>query len=128
MLPYVLAWIPMLVLAVLNGAVRELAYKKHVGELAAHQISTVTLLLLFAVYIRYIIAQFPPGSSTQAIFIGVLWVTLTLLFEFGFGRYRGNSWATLLADYNLAKGRLWIFIPVWILVAPYIFYLFLREN
>lgn len=122
MFKYFLAWFPMLLLAILNGSLRDLGYKKYIGDLAAHQLSTITLIILFAFYIGYIIHRFPPSSSAQAIFIGLLWVMLTLCFEFGFGKARGNSWSALLADYNIMKGRIWILIPIWILIAPYIFY------
>ena len=122
MLKYILAWFPMLLLAVLNGTLRDLGYKQYTGDLTAHQISTVTLIILFAFYIGYIIHRFPPSSTTQAILIGTIWVIFTLCFEFGFGRYRGNSWNVLFSDYNILKGRIWILIPVWILIAPYLFY------
>lgn len=122
MLPYLLAWFPMLLLAVANGILREVVIKKYTGDFAAHQLSTVTLLLLFAVYIGFVVAKFSPSSALQAVFVGVLWVALTLLFEFGFGRYRGNSWTTLLAEYNLLEGRLWALVPLWVLIAPYLFY------
>jgi len=112
----------MLLLAIINGTLRDLGYKKYLGDLTAHQISTVTLITLFAFYIGYIINRFPPTSSTQAIFIGIIWVLFTLCFEFCFGRYRGNSWSVLFADYNLMKGRIWVLIPLWILIAPYVFY------
>ena len=39
---YVLAWIPMVVIAIANGAIREGWYGKHVSELQAHQVTTVT--------------------------------------------------------------------------------------
>jgi uncharacterized membrane protein len=126
MLKYVLAWFPMLLLAILNGALRDLGYKKYVSDLIAHQISTVTLIILFAFYIGYVINRFLPSSSAQAILIGIIWVTFTLSFEFGFGRYRGNSWSVLLADYNFFKGRIWILIPLWILIAPYLFYKYFK--
>ena len=63
----------------------------------------------------------PPASARQALLIGLFWLALTLLFEFGFGRYRGNSWEKLLADYNLLEGRLWLLIPAWVAMAPWIF-------
>lgn len=122
MLKYFLFWFPMLLLAVINGAARDLWYKKYVGDLAGHQISTVSLILLFGVYIYLIISRFPPGSATQSLFIGFLWLILTLAFEFGFGRLRGNSWSRLLGEYNILQGRIWIVIPIWITVAPYLFY------
>ncbi len=122
MLKYFLAWFPMIVLAVINGTARDLWYKKIVGELTGHQISTVSLIILFWFYIRFIINRFPPVSSSQAIFIGLLWLALTLAFEFGFGLMRGNSLSHLLEDYNILKGRLWVLILVWITVAPYLFF------
>jgi len=107
-------------LAVLNGTLRDLGYKKYVGDLTAYQISTITLVILFALYIGYIIKRFPPSSSAQAILIGTMWVALTLCFEFGFGGYRDNSWSVLFADYNILKGRIWILIPLLIFIAPYL--------
>ena len=112
----------MLLIAIANGAARDLWYKKYMPELKAHQLSTISFVILLAVYIGFIINRFPPGSTMQALLIGMIWVTLTLLFEFGFGLLRGNSFRHLLSDYNIFKGRLWILIPAWVLVAPYIFY------
>jgi len=114
----------MLILAVINGTARDLGYKKYVGELTAHQISTFTLIILFAFFIGFVVRKFPPASATQAFYIGLLWLTLTLAFEFGFGLMRGNSLTTLLEDYDLLKGRLWLLIPIWITAAPYLFYRF----
>lgn len=121
-LKYFLPWFPMLLLAIANGALREIVFKKYVSELAAHQLSTFSLLLLFAIYIGLIIKWMPPASANQAILVGLFWLALTLLFEFGFGRYRGSSWEKLFEDYNLLKGRLWILIPLWVAVAPYVFF------
>lgn len=127
-LKFFIAWFPMLILAILNGTLRDLGYKKYVGDLVAHQLSTFSLLVLLGLYMGYIIQKLPPQSSQQALGIGVFWMSLTLLFEFGFGRYRGNSWETLLADYNLAKGHLWVLIPIWLATAPYLFYNYFIEG
>jgi hypothetical protein len=127
-LKYLLAWFPMLILAIFNGTLRDLGYKKYVGDLVAHQLSTFSLLLLLGLYMSYIINKYPPQSAQQALGIGIFWMSLTLLFEFGFGRYRGNSWEALLADYNLAKGRLWVLIPTWLASAPYLFFHYFIEG
>jgi hypothetical protein len=76
----------------------------------------------FGFYIGFVINRFPPASFSQAILIGLLWVALTLIFEFGFSRYCGSSWPQLLEDYNLIKGRIWILILLCLAIAPYIFY------
>lgn len=119
---YFLAWFPMLVIAILNGALRDLGYKRYMSDTAAHQISTFTLIAFFAIYVWYIVGKIPPVSNQQALLAGLLWLVLTLCFEFGFGRLRGSSWDVLLSDYNLAKGRLWVLIPAFTALAPYIFY------
>ncbi len=124
MFRYFLFWFPMLLIAIGNGALRDLFYKKYVGDLAAHQISTVSLIIFFSVYIWFVNQKFPPSSVMQSIWIGAVWVTMTLAFEFGFGRWRGNSWDKLFEDYNLQKGHVWILIPVWVAIAPYVFYRF----
>lgn len=112
----------MLLLAVGNGTLREFVFKKHMSDLAAHQLSTVTLILFFSAYIFILFQKFPPESARQAFFIGLLWLILTEVFEFGFGLYRGIDWLVMLADYNIVAGRLWILIPLWLLLAPVIFY------
>ena len=119
---YVLAWFPMLLIAIANGAVRDLGYKKYVGELKAHQISTVSACLLFGVYIWAIVHVWRPDSGGMAFAIGFVWLFLTLLFEFGFGRARGVPWSVLLRDYNLAAGRLWPIILLVVTFSPYLFY------
>lgn len=44
---------------------------------------------------------------------------LTLGFEFLAGHYLfGSSWEKLLADYNVARGRIWLLIPIVTLLAP----------
>ncbi len=90
MLKYFLCWFPMLMIAVLNGAARDLWYKKYVGELTAHQVSTISLIIFFGIYIHLIIKKFPPVTESNAVFIGIFWLILTLAFEFGFGLLRGN--------------------------------------
>lgn len=119
---YFLAWFPMLLLAILNGVTRDLAYLPYMDELSAHQISTFILIILLAIYIRFIIKKHPPKSSVQAFLLGIFWMSLTLAFEFGFGYYRGNSLQKSLADYNLLQGHLWVFIPIWLCFSPYFFY------
>jgi len=113
----------MLLIAFGNGTLRELWIRKHTGELPAHQISTIVLLLLFGVYTWVIVRVWPPESADHAITIGLLWLLLTLAFEFLFGHYASNlSWSALLHEYNLLAGRLWVLVPLWIAVAPYAFY------
>jgi len=127
-LRYFLLWFPMIFIAVANGAVRELWLKKHMSDLVAHQISTISLIILFGIYIGLIIKKYPPKSEKQAFQIGLFWLVLTLIFEFGFGISSGHSWSQLFNDYNLIKGRVWIFVPIWITIAPYLAFRMDRQK
>ncbi len=122
MLKYVLCWFPMILIAVMNGAARDLWYKKLTGELAAHQLSTISLIILLGIYIWYVAGRFPFTNSREAIITGFTWLVLTLGFEFGLGFYRGASWSKMLADYDILKGRIWVLVPIWTVIAPYLFY------
>jgi hypothetical protein len=51
--------------------------------------------------------------------IGVMWLAMTLTFEFVAGHFLFRTeWSTLLADYNLLAGRLWILVLVATTIAP----------
>jgi hypothetical protein len=40
-------------------------------------------------------------------------------FEFGWGGLvEGLSWATMLADYDVTAGRIWVLVPIWTALAP----------
>ncbi len=121
-LKYVLAWFGMMMLAILNGTVRDFGYKPYVGDLAAHQISTVILLLLFAGYMWWLTTKWPLASAGQAWTVGIVWFLMTEAFEFGLGLRRGMTWEEMLYTYNLLEGQLWIFIPAWVLLGPYVCY------
>ena len=50
--------------------------------------------------------------------VGLLWVVLFTLFEFGVGAALGHSWQRMLADYDPAQGGLMGFGFVFLLFAP----------
>ena len=120
---YFIAWFPMFVIALANATIREVVYKRYVGELAAHQISTLTACILVAVYVWVLSNYLGIQSAGQAIGIGLMWLIMTVAFEFGFGHFIvGDPWSRLLHDYNVLHGRVWSLFVLWIAVAPYVFY------
>jgi hypothetical protein len=116
---WLLAWVGAPVLAILNGAVREFAYKDQVGESAANQISVAPLITLLGLYFWILQRRWPLATTRDALSVGAVWVTLSVLFEFGFGHYvEGDSWSDLFETYNVAEGNIWILILLWIAVGP----------
>jgi hypothetical protein len=117
--PWTVAWLGACGLAFGNAIIRQAIYEGHVGDLRAHQISTATLLSIFAVYVWMLQRGWPIETNQAALAVGAIWATLTLAFEFGFGHWVvGQSWAELLEAYNLTHGRVWVLIPIWIMTAP----------
>jgi hypothetical protein len=120
---YWLAWLPMVFIAIANGILRESTYGRHLSELRARQISTVILLVLFGLYIWGISRLWRFSSARQALTVGLVWLLLTVAFEFGFGLWiAGHPWHKLLHDYNLAAGRLWMLVLGWVAIGPWFFY------
>ena len=118
-LRYTLAWLPMVIIAIFNGALRELTYGKVFLELRAHQVSCVTGILMFGAYTWLLSLKWQLDSITQAITIGAIWFILTVAFEFLFGHYVGHHpWSRLLADYNLLAGRLWSLVLLAVAMLP----------
>jgi hypothetical protein len=112
-----------MILAILNGLIREKLYRRYLGELPAHQVSTVSLLLLISTFVWVFTLFWPFESAGQALAVGAIWVTITIVFEFIFGHFvMKKSWETLLRDYNLLQGRIWLLILLWTLLAPFTFY------
>lgn len=118
---YIIGWLGMVILAILNGALRVNTYSAHMDELSAHQLSTLTALLVFSLYIRILTGIFRLETGRQALMIGGIWLLLTTGFEFIFGHYvMGHDWRRLFHDYNLLQGRIWILVLIWTFLAPYL--------
>jgi hypothetical protein len=112
-------WGLLLVLAVLNGGVRDTWLSPVLGDTIGRAISSVLLALLILLATWLTIRWIGPTTPGQAMMVGALWVGLTLAFEFGVGHYGfGKSWAELLADYDLLRGRIWILVLLATFVAP----------
>jgi hypothetical protein len=123
MLPYFLMWFAMLAVAIGNGALREATLARSLPELRAHQLSTAIGAVAMGVLMWFIIAWWPPTSRREALVIGVLWLGLTVAFEFFMGIVlRKRPWAEVIGAYDLSRGRVWVLFLLWITVAPGLFY------
>jgi hypothetical protein len=119
----VAAWLAVLVLAIVNGAVRQALLTPRFGERTGHVISTILLSVLVLAAAWLLVPWVRPLTRRDAWTIGALWLGLTLAFEFLAGHYLfRDPWDRLLADYNVAQGRIWILVLVTTVVAPVLVY------
>ena len=118
------AWLVMLIISVANGAMRDFVYGKQLSELLAHQLSTLSSVILLGVVMWLFTHFYPPFNAKQAWILGAFWAGLTLAFELLFFHYVGkHSWSALLANYDVLHGRVWVFVLIWLLIAPYVFFI-----
>ncbi len=129
MIRYVLAWFPMLVIAIANGALRQLTYARVMSEPHAHQLSTIIGSVCIGAFIWYVIRTWPPSSSRRALLIGFLWGILTVVFESFMGLILQHlSLQQVLHEYNLLAGRVWTLFLIWLVVAPWLFFRIRQER
>ncbi|WP_139003366.1 hypothetical protein [Arthrobacter crystallopoietes] len=100
------AWTGALAIAFLNAGLRQ-AYGPLIGEKRAQQLSCFVLLVLLAPWVRWTESRHPVSTAGGAVKIGLMWAAATVVFEFGLGRYNGDSWQKMAKAYDLAEGQLW---------------------
>ena len=112
-------WVILLILAVVNGGVRDMWLSPWLGETAGRALSSVLLSGLIVLATWMTIGWIRPPDARAALAVGMLWLGLTLTFEFIVGHFGfRKTWAELLADYDLRRGRIWIAVLVATTLAP----------
>jgi hypothetical protein len=113
------AWVVFMATAIANGIFRVSVLQTSLREYPAHVASTAILCIALFVEITVFLDIVGDYSRGWRIALGVMWTLLTVGFEFGFGRYVARqSWAALLENYNLLRGRVWPAVLLVVLLTP----------
>jgi len=114
-------WFLFAIIGTMNGIIRNATYKKIVGDLTAHHISTVIFIsIILTVMYLFFHKSGLPYLNNDLWIIGFCWLFATIIFEFVFGHYVfGNTWIKLFQDYNIIKGRVWGLVLLFILIGPW---------
>ena len=116
----ILIWLSIIPIAILNGALREKILISWLGERCAEPVSGIILCLLIFIVSLVAIPRLGKGESRTYLKMGILWIVLTIIFETTFGLATGNNFGELLNAYNITTGNLWLFVVVFIGVAPWL--------
>ena len=113
------AWLVMLAAMSANGALRESVLAPRLGAHRAGQVSSILGACLVASLAGVFVRRLPDPTDAPLGRVGALWGALTLAFEFGSGHFvSGHPWPVLLADYDVAGGRLWPLVLLTTVAAP----------
>jgi hypothetical protein len=114
-------WFVLLVAMMANGAFRAGVLQPSFGEDLARQLACLSGIGIVLALTTLFVRRLRGPTSAQLVAVGAFWLGLTVAFELGFGRYvSGLSWETLLADYDVGRGRLWPFVLLTTLAAPWL--------
>lgn len=114
-------WLGILVLAVINGMLREAVLLPMLDKPLALILSGIPLsaLILAVAYLSLPwLGRMPVAGYLT---VGLGWLCLTLIFEFAFGRLvQGRPWPELLEAYTFRDGNLWPLVLLVTAAAPYV--------
>jgi len=90
----------------------KLVYEPAWGELTAHQIGMSTRIVYIFI-LAYLLLRYSKGYETRdLVHIGTLWLSLTLLFEWGGSFAIGRPVHEILVGWNIFKGYMWPYVLV----------------
>jgi hypothetical protein len=112
-------WLLILILAVLNGAFREAVLLPSLGKPLGMVLSGVLLSVCIVVVACLFVPRLDRAGRLKPLYVGLLWLCLTLAFEFGFGLgVQGRGWSELLEAYTFKDGNIWPIVLVVTFFAP----------
>lgn len=116
----VLVWAAMALAMVGAGALRvglvEPRAPAWVTELFGAVLGVVLILALTRRFVRSI----PSPDASLLAGLALLWVGLTIAFEFALGRWAGRSWASQVENYDLTRGHLWPVVLLAVGAVPFV--------
>jgi len=113
------AWLMQVLVAFINFFIfMNLIYEPLWGELIAHQIGMMTRIIINFVFAYLVILYADEYSTNDLIIVGILWLILTLIFEWGGSIAIGRPVGEILVGWNILAGYMWPYVLLSYLLAP----------
>ena len=114
-------WFVIVIAAILNGTFREKILVPAIGSSMALPLSGILLAVLVFLVAFMLVSTIGSSETKVYILLGLLWVLLTLSFEFLFGHFIvGRSWHEIMQVFNVMKGDLFIVVLVITGISPWL--------
>src|SRR5687768_12760474 len=112
-------WLLMMVGMIANGVFRVAVLAPMLSDRPANVLSAALGITIILAITRPFVRRIQPPWFNTLLGVGLAWAGMSVAFEFLFGHYAlGMSWADLLVNYNVLRGRPWPFVLLAIGVAP----------
>ena len=102
-------WLLIVPLAILNGGLRNHVIEPMIGRYAQPISGIILCILIFCVCLIFI-PRLGNGSQITYVILGILWVVITIAFEFLMGFIEGFTLDELLSAYDITTGNLWLIV------------------
>jgi hypothetical protein len=114
-------WLLIVLAESVHGTLRQLFLAPLIGDFMARRMAFfVALLLIFL--ITYFFIRWISAPNVKSLFaVGLMWMILMTLFEFGLGNFVMNySWERMFEDYNIQRGGLMGLGLLFMIFAPWL--------
>ena len=100
-------WLVIIAAEIVHGILRGILLAPRLGEFRANQLGVFTGSAIILVIAYLTLPWIAPQRRRERLWIGAIWLVLTVAFEILCGRFVvGLSWEQLAASYNLLAGGL----------------------
>jgi hypothetical protein len=116
-----IVWLTLIAVEFIHGIVRAIFLVPVAGDFRSRQIGVFTGSVLILAVAYLLVPWLKVSDKNSLVSIGVVWLVLTVAFEFSFGHFVfGRSWGDLASDYNIFRGGFLLIGMTVLLFAPVI--------
>jgi hypothetical protein len=87
-----------------------LVYEPRWGELVAHQLGMSTRIIYIFILAYFLLRTVKQYQTRDLIQVGIMWLGLTLLFEWGGSFIMRRPVEEVLVGWNISKGYMWPYV------------------
>lgn len=95
-----------------------LVWEPAFGDLAAHRIGMATRMACILLFAWGLVVHAPRATSRQLWAVGVMWLLMTLAFEWGGSLMIGRPVSEILVGWHVERGYMWPYVLLTYLTAP----------
>ena len=93
-------------------------YEPRAGPLRAHRIGMTTRIIYIFAFAAFLVSFEPHYSIPDLVYVGLFWLALTLVFEWGGSFLVRRPVEEILVGWHVNRGYMWPYVLLAYLLAP----------